>query len=117
MPRYNVLGWLEKNKDPLNDTAVALLKNGKRNALLSAVWADFQTQQEAADTAKNGGAAADCGKKKGKSASMMTVSMVYRESLTNLMQTLHRTHPHFIRCIIPNEQKKSGEWLCSANGS
>ena len=38
----------------------------------------------------------------------MTVSMMYRESLNNLMSMLHQTHPHFIRCIIPNEQKKSG---------
>ncbi|KAK6010585.1 hypothetical protein OSTOST_24383, partial [Ostertagia ostertagi] len=44
----------------------------------------------------------------GKSASFMTVSMMYRESLNKLMHMLNQTHPHFIRCIIPNEQKKSG---------
>ena len=38
----------------------------------------------------------------------MTVSMMYRESLNKLMTMLHKTHPHFIRCIIPNEKKKSG---------
>ena len=38
----------------------------------------------------------------------MTVSMLYRESLNNLMSMLHKTHPHFIRCIIPNEKKASG---------
>ena len=48
------------------------------------------------------------GKRKGKAASFMTVSMIYRTSLTNLMTMLHQTHPHFIRCIIPNELKKSG---------
>lgn len=48
------------------------------------------------------------GKRKGKSGSFMTVSMMYRESLDNLMNMLHRTHPHFIRCIIPNEKKTSG---------
>jgi myosin protein heavy chain len=51
---------------------------------------------------------AAAGKKKGKSASFMTVSMMYRESLNNLMHMLHQTHPHFIRCIIPNEKKASG---------
>lgn len=48
------------------------------------------------------------GKKKGKSGSFMTVSMLYRESLNNLMTMLNMTHPHFIRCIIPNEKKQSG---------
>jgi myosin protein heavy chain len=38
----------------------------------------------------------------------MTVSMLYRESLNNLMNMLNCTHPHFIRCIIPNEKKTSG---------
>lgn len=47
-------------------------------------------------------------KKKGKSASFMTVSMMYRESLNNLMTMLYKTYPHFIRCIIPNEKKQSG---------
>ena len=36
---------------------------------------------------------------------IFTVSMMYRESLNNLMNMLHKTHPHFIRCIIPNEKK------------
>lgn len=44
----------------------------------------------------------------GKSSSFMTVSMIYRESLNNLMNMLYGTHPHFIRCIIPNEKKQSG---------
>uniref|UniRef100_A0AC35UIR9 Myosin motor domain-containing protein n=1 Tax=Rhabditophanes sp. KR3021 TaxID=114890 RepID=A0AC35UIR9_9BILA len=83
--RYNVKAWLEKNKDPLNDTVSAA-------------------------TERAGGKAAPktAGKKKGKSGSFMTVSMMYRESLNKLMTMLHQTHPHFIRCIIPNEKKQSG---------
>ena len=33
---------------------------------------------------------------------------INRESLLKLMASLHSTHPHFVRCIIPNEIKKSG---------
>ena len=44
----------------------------------------------------------------GKSASMTTVSMGYRDSLNSLMNMLNATHPHFVRCIIPNEKKQSG---------
>uniref|UniRef100_A0A9J2Q4T1 Myosin motor domain-containing protein n=1 Tax=Ascaris lumbricoides TaxID=6252 RepID=A0A9J2Q4T1_ASCLU len=103
--RYNVHGWLEKNKDPLNDTAVQVLKSNNCIKLISQIWEDYKTQEDIANLTKEGKAA---GKKKGKSASFMTVSMMYRESLNNLMTMLYQTHPHFIRCIIPNEQKKSG---------
>ncbi|VDN05641.1 unnamed protein product [Thelazia callipaeda] len=102
--RYNVSNWLEKNKDPLNDTVVAVMKHSTGNALLNEIWQDYTTQEEAAAAAKEGGP----GKKKGKSGSFMTVSMLYRESLNNLMTMLNMTHPHFIRCIIPNEKKTSG---------
>ncbi|VDM57013.1 unnamed protein product [Angiostrongylus costaricensis] len=103
--RYNVTNWLEKNKDPLNDTVVTVMKASKGNDLLVEVWQDYTTQEEAAAKAKEGGGG---GKKKGKSGSFMTVSMLYRESLNNLMNMLNSTHPHFIRCIIPNEKKASG---------
>merc|ERR1719355_592005 len=49
----------------------------------------------------------ETGEKK-KGASMMTISAAHRESLLKLMASLHSTHPHFVRCIIPNEIKKSG---------
>ncbi|CAI2356211.1 unnamed protein product [Caenorhabditis sp. 36 PRJEB53466] len=102
--RYNVMNWLEKNKDPLNDTVVTVMKASKINALIVEVWQDYTTQEEAAVATKTTGG----GKKKGKSGSFMTVSMLYRESLNNLMTMLNSTHPHFIRCIIPNEKKASG---------
>uniref|UniRef100_A0A915CQN1 Myosin-3 n=1 Tax=Ditylenchus dipsaci TaxID=166011 RepID=A0A915CQN1_9BILA len=105
--RYNVTNWLEKNKDPLNDTLVACMKASPGNKLLNEVWSDYTTQEEAM-AAQKSGAADTGGKKKGKSGSFMTVSMMYRESLNKLMTMLNLTHPHFIRCIIPNEKKASG---------
>ncbi|KAI6195099.1 Myosin head [Aphelenchoides besseyi] len=102
--RYNANNFLEKNKDPLNDSAVAVLKSAS-NALTREIFNDYVTQEEAAELAKSG---AGGGKKKGKSSSFLTVSMIYRESLNNLMTMLYQTHPHFIRCIIPNEKKTAG---------
>merc|ERR1719370_1577964 len=49
----------------------------------------------------------DTGEKK-KGSALMTISAAHRESLMKLMSNLHSTHPHFVRCIIPNEIKKSG---------
>merc|ERR1711970_1091994 len=84
---YNVTGWLFKNRDPVNDAVIGMMQ-GATNAIVSLV---FQETGE---------------KKKG--ASMATISAAHRESLLKLMASLHSTHPHFVRCIIPNEIKKSG---------
>jgi myosin heavy chain 6/7 len=45
---YNLTGWLEKNKDPLNDTVVDQYKKGS-NKLLIEIFADHPGQSAAAD--------------------------------------------------------------------
>jgi len=97
---YNLTGWLEKNKDPLNDTVVDQLKKGS-NDVIKILFADHPGQSGDADA--GGG-----GKKKKGSGGFKTVSSSYREQLNNLMKTLHSTSPHFIRCIVPNETKSPG---------
>lgn len=38
-----------------------------------------------------------------------TVARTYKEQLNNLMTTMRNTNPHFVRCIIPNHEKKVSE--------
>ena len=38
-------------------------------------------------------------------------SFCVQEQLAKLMMTLHQTQPHFVRCIIPNYEKKVGTLL------
>lgn len=99
---YNITGWLEKNKDPLNDTVVDQFKKGS-NLLMIEIFLDHPGQSGGAD--KDAGGKGGRGKKGGGFA---TVSSSYREQLNNLMATLRSTHPHFVRCIIPNELKQTG---------
>lgn len=35
-----------------------------------------------------------------------TVSQLHKEQLSRLMATLRNTVPHFVRCIIPNHEKR-----------
>ena len=35
-----------------------------------------------------------------------TVGQLYKEQLMKLMSTLKNTNPNFVRCILPNQQKK-----------
>ncbi|GFV63848.1 myosin heavy chain, muscle [Trichonephila clavipes] len=95
---YNLNGWLEKNKDPLNDTVVDQFKHAS-NKLVNDIFEDHSGL--GADDPKKGG-----GRKKG--SGFQTVSALYREQLNKLMTTLRQTQPHFVRCIIPNETKSPG---------
>uniref|UniRef100_A0AAZ3Q8V1 Myosin-7B n=1 Tax=Oncorhynchus tshawytscha TaxID=74940 RepID=A0AAZ3Q8V1_ONCTS len=91
---YNICGWLDKNKDPLNDSVVQLYQKSSVK-LLVLIYVDSP-----AEASKKGG------KKKG--GSMQTVSSQFRENLGKLMTNLRSTHPHFVRCLIPNESKTPG---------
>ncbi|EFB17613.1 hypothetical protein PANDA_009963, partial [Ailuropoda melanoleuca] len=96
---YNILGWLEKNKDPLNETVVGLYQ--KSSLKLMATLFSSYASADVGDSGKGKG-----GKKKG--SSFQTVSALHRENLNKLMTNLRTTHPHFVRCIIPNERKAPG---------
>ncbi|XP_069385104.1 myosin heavy chain, fast skeletal muscle-like [Paralichthys olivaceus] len=93
---YNIGGWLDKNKDPLNESVLQLYQ--KSSVKLLAVL--YPPVVEEASAGKKGG------KKKG--GSMQTVSSQFRENLGKLMTNLRSTHPHFVRCLIPNESKTPG---------
>uniref|UniRef100_A0A3B4FGC9 Myosin heavy chain, fast skeletal muscle n=1 Tax=Pundamilia nyererei TaxID=303518 RepID=A0A3B4FGC9_9CICH len=97
---YNINGWLDKNKDPLNDSVVQLYQKSS-NKLLCFLYAAHAGADDAAGGGKKGG-----GKKKG--GSFQTVSALFRENLGKLMTNLRSTHPHFVRCLIPNESKTPG---------
>ncbi|KAM4890009.1 myosin-1B isoform 3-T3 [Sylvia borin] len=93
---YNITGWLEKNKDPLNETVVGLYQKSSLKTL-ALLFASAES---------SGGGGKKGAKKKG--SSFQTVSALFRENLNKLMSNLRSTHPHFVRCLIPNETKTPG---------
>ncbi|KAK1197253.1 MYH1B protein, partial [Pygoscelis papua] len=96
---YNISGWLDKNKDPLNETVVGLYQKSSMKTL-ALLFASVGGEAESGGGGKKGG------KKKG--SSFQTVSALFRENLNKLMTNLRSTHPHFVRCIIPSEMKTPG---------
>ncbi|XP_033002577.1 myosin-15 isoform X2 [Lacerta agilis] len=97
---YNIMGWLEKNKDPLNETVVGTFQKSS-NKLLASLFENYISADSA--QADKGGE-----KKRKKGASFQTVSSMHKENLNKLMTNLKSTSPHFVRCIIPNETKTPG---------
>merc|ERR1711962_1107054 len=88
---YSVAGWLDKNKDPINEHTASLFSKAA-DPLLRDLFKDYNP---------------DSGKKK-KGSAFQTVSYRHKEQLNGLMKTLFSTSPHFVRCIIPNEKKAPG---------
>ena len=92
---YSTDGWLEKNKDPLNDNITRLLASSS-NKHIADLFADC------ADPDEEGGAA----RSRVKKGLFRTVAQRHKEQLSSLMSQLHSTHPHFVRCILPNHKKR-----------
>ncbi|TIC72652.1 hypothetical protein E3Q00_03763 [Wallemia mellicola] len=89
---YDTDGWLEKNKDPINDHLTKLLANSSDPYI-----ADMFTEY-----------ASDDRKARGKGGAFRTVAQRHKEQLNALMKQLNSTQPHFVRCILPNSIKKPG---------
>ncbi|XP_068508453.1 myosin, heavy chain 7B, cardiac muscle, beta a isoform X2 [Syngnathus scovelli] len=97
---YNIFGWLDKNKDPLNETVVGVFQKSA-NKLLASLYENYvSSDSEPVRTGTK--------ERRKKGASFQTVSQLHKENLNKLMTNLRSTQPHFVRCIIPNETKTPG---------
>ncbi|KAG6878458.1 hypothetical protein C0993_006298 [Termitomyces sp. T159_Od127] len=102
---YRTDGWLEKNKDPLNDNLTRVLASSSERYVAS-LFAEY------ADPPSGPGGAGNIftqGKKRTlKKGAFRTVGQRHKEQLSSLMLQLKGTQPHFVRCIVPNPNKKPG---------
>uniref|UniRef100_A0A4W5RPQ7 Myosin-9 n=1 Tax=Hucho hucho TaxID=62062 RepID=A0A4W5RPQ7_9TELE len=104
---YKADEWLMKNMDPLNDN-VATLLNQSTDKFVSELWRDVDRIVGLDKVAgmSDGGIH---GATKIRKGMFRTVGQLYKEQLSNLMTTLRNTNPNFVRCIIPNHEKKAGK--------
>ncbi|KAM4572313.1 unconventional myosin-Va-like [Odontesthes bonariensis] len=95
---YQCAGFLEKNKDTVNQEQINVLKKSKFDLLLK-LFEDDDTTKKPAGIAGRAGPTQKDNKK--------TVGLQFRQSLHLLMDTLNATTPHYVRCIKPNDHKAS----------
>lgn len=104
--KYSTSGWIDRGKDPLNEHIARLFAESTHQHTAN-LFKDYATQTampiRAADvkrslfrTRKGGG-------------NFHTVGYKHKMQLAGLMNTLQNTHPHFVRCILPNDRKRPGE--------
>merc|ERR1719264_897799 len=100
---YSAAQWLMKNMDPLNENIVQYLQ-ASQDPFVCHIWKDAEivgmAQQAMTDTQFG---------RVTKRGMFRTVSQLYKEQLGKLMLTLRNTNPNFVRCIIPNHDKKAGK--------
>uniref|UniRef100_A0A8C1PUQ7 Myosin, heavy chain 14, non-muscle n=1 Tax=Cyprinus carpio TaxID=7962 RepID=A0A8C1PUQ7_CYPCA len=132
---YKADEWLIKNMDPLNDNVASLLHQSS-DPFISELWREVivlskhaihlfifydnisvlclsverivgldQVSSGESSGPVNFGAAG----LKTKKGMFRTVGQLYKESLAKLMATLRNTNPNFLRCIIPNHEKRAGK--------
>uniref|UniRef100_A0A671YIM4 Myosin-9 n=1 Tax=Sparus aurata TaxID=8175 RepID=A0A671YIM4_SPAAU len=102
---YKADEWLMKNMDPLNDN-VATLLNLSTDKFVSELWKDVD---RIVGLDKVSGMSEMPGAFKTRKGMFRTVGQLYKEQLSKLMATLRNTNPNFVRCIIPNHEKKAGK--------
>ncbi|KAL1659717.1 P-loop containing nucleoside triphosphate hydrolase protein [Schizophyllum commune] len=135
---YEAEGFLEKNRDTVPDEHMALLAATKNPflkevldaALNSARSADGSAPSAGSDSGSgssrrssvipdpgrqsfvgsNSGSSSSAAPKRGLAAKKPTQGSIFKASLITLMDTLHVTNVHYIRCIKPNELKKPWEF-------
>ncbi|XP_008412424.1 myosin-9-like isoform X1 [Poecilia reticulata] len=101
---YKANEWLMKNMDPLNE-CVATLLNQSTDKFIGDLWRDVDRIVGLDKVA----GMSDSGPFKTRKGMFRTVGQLYKEQLGNLMTTLRNTNPNFVRCIIPNHEKKAGK--------
>ncbi|ETE74142.1 Myosin-10, partial [Ophiophagus hannah] len=125
---YKADEWLMKNMDPLNDNVATLLHQSS-DRFVAELWKDDIHNIQRASFYDNVPGFPDApvdrivgldqvtgitetafgSAYKTKKGMFRTVGQLYKESLTKLMATLRNTNPNFVRCIIPNHEKRAGK--------
>ncbi|GAA6010825.1 hypothetical protein JCM11491_004550 [Sporobolomyces phaffii] len=98
---YRTEGWLNKNRDPLNDNITSLLSRSS-DGYVSSLFSEYAEAEAAAANPASGFGGPRARVRKG---AFRTVGQRHKEQLAVLLQQLGETQPHFVRCIVPNLYK------------
>ncbi|XP_055010629.1 unconventional myosin-Va isoform X3 [Boleophthalmus pectinirostris] len=109
---YQCEGFLEKNKDTVNEDQINVLKASKFNLLVELFQDEEKAISPTGQVPGTGGRTRlsvkpDKSRDKSSKEHKKTVGCQFRNSLQMLMDTLNATTPHYVRCIKPNDFKQA----------
>uniref|UniRef100_A0A672JLA7 Unconventional myosin-Va n=1 Tax=Salarias fasciatus TaxID=181472 RepID=A0A672JLA7_SALFA len=109
---YQCDGFLEKNKDTVNEEQINVLKASKFDLLVELFRDEEKATSPTGQVQGTGGRTRlsvkpDKGRDSSSKEHKKTVGCQFRNSLQMLMETLNATTPHYVRCIKPNDFKQA----------
>uniref|UniRef100_A0A673BZT1 Myosin VAb n=1 Tax=Sphaeramia orbicularis TaxID=375764 RepID=A0A673BZT1_9TELE len=96
---YQCVGFLEKNKDTVNEEQINVLKKSQVKFPFVFIFSFYDEKAPSSTNKKSSPGRA------GQKDTKKTVGLQFRQSLHLLMDTLNATTPHYVRCIKPNDHK------------
>jgi myosin-5 len=99
---YSTITFVEKNKDELPKEAANVMQSSK-NKLLTMIFASdhsMNSRPEKAAVVKGKSSKASPG------TAPTSVGFQFKEQLSDLMDSIYATSPHYIRCLKPNDQNE-----------
>lgn len=90
---YQVDDWLQKNTDPVSENMLSLMKTSK-NDFMKLLFEDSETSSTSSK----------------KKPMLKSSAKKHKDQLATLMNQLESTEPHFVRCILPNLEKKPNKF-------
>lgn len=93
---YNVENWLQKNTDPISESILNLLPDSQNELIADMFINDPHINRPQT----NGGG----------NSKLKTASQKHKDQLKTLMDQLESTEPHFVRCILPNLEKRANKF-------
>ncbi|CAK6438045.1 unnamed protein product [Pipistrellus nathusii] len=96
--RYHTAGLVEKNKDPVPPELTRLLQQSQDPLLKVLFPTDPEEKPQEEPSGKS-------------RTPVLTVVSKFKASLEQLLQVLHSTTPHYIRCIKPNSKGQAQTFL------
>jgi myosin heavy subunit/alpha-tubulin suppressor-like RCC1 family protein len=104
---YDVTGFLEKNKDRLPDNVETAIKSSS-NSLVQELFSPMLFGGGEDDEDSKAGRR---GSSRGMAGANAFLGSKFKVDMNNLMSTLNKCSPHFIRCIKPNDRKEKNFFM------
>ncbi|EYC06123.1 hypothetical protein Y032_0078g1203 [Ancylostoma ceylanicum] len=90
---YNIDSWVEKNRDVVENAVLEVMCESTK-ALVKSLFPPVST---------------DLTRSRRGTLCQSTVSFLYKNQLTSLLDTLSSSSAHFIRCVVPNYERIPGK--------